>query len=400
MIRLLHVITSLEVGGAQRMLVKLCERMDRSRFEPAVVSLLDGGALREDLTRSGVAVESLGMRSGWPDPRAIRRLARVLERRQPQVVQSWLYHADLVATAALRSVRRASKSAAPSGSGTIEATPAPRLAWNLRCTHAPGSASSLVGRMAPRLCAWASRSPEVIVTNSQAGRETHEAIGYRPRSWRFIPNGFDLDVLHPDPDAGSRLRSELGLQTGHVLIGMLARWHPMKEHTLVLQLAGELAGEHPALRFVLAGAGVEPGEQGFDKSFADAGSPGNVIALGMRRDVPDLCAGFDLLLSASSSYEGFPNVLGEALACGTPCVTTDVGDSAAVVGEAGRVVRLGDREALGRAIVELACMQDEERRALGALGRERMREQFELGDVVQSYEALYRELAEATPCAV
>lgn len=388
MIRVLHVITSLEVGGAQRMLVKLCERIDRARFACEVVSLLpvpqDGpsGGPAGDLAALGVAVESLGMRAGLPDPRAVRRLARRLAARPPDVVQSWLYHADLVATAALR--RR----------------PELPLAWNLRCTYAPGGGGSLAARVAPRLCAWASRRPRVIVTNSLAGRRSHEALGYRPRAWRLIPNGFDLQRLRPDAEAGRRLRRELALEEGHVLIGMLARFHPMKEHSLVLSIAAELARELPEARFVLAGTGVERGSAPFERAFAAAGSPTNVVALGERRDVPALAAGFDVLLSASSRLEGFPNALGEALACGTPCVATDVGDCARVLGEGGTLVPVGDRAALTRALTTLVRAGAEARRAIGARGREHVREHFELGRVARAYEELYGELTGVVACAV
>ena len=383
MIRLLHVITSLEVGGAQRMLVKLCERIDRERFATRVVSLLDGGRLRPELEALGVEVHSLGMRAGAPDPRAMRRLRGMLRREPADVVQSWLYHADLVATAALRGLR-----------------PAPVLAWNLRCTAAPaGSGRSLAARFAPRLCAWSSKRPAVIVTNSSAGRISHEAIGYRPRAWRLIPNGFDLERYRPDPQAGAALRAELGLEPGHVLIGMLARWHPMKQHPMILDAAARLAESVPRARFVLAGTDVHLDAPDFAAAHARAGSPANVIALGERHDVPRLAAGFDLLVSASDVLEGFPNALGEALASGTPCVTTDVGDSAAVVGDAGLVVPPGDGPSLVRALSELCSRTAEERRALGARGRERMREAYELGAVVRQYEELYQELVEAASCA-
>jgi glycosyltransferase involved in cell wall biosynthesis len=154
------------------------------------------------------------------------------------------------------------------------------------------------------------------------------------------------------------------------------------------------------VRFVLAGSGVERGAPEFERAFARAGSPGNVIALGARRDVPYLAAGLDVVASASSTLEGFPNALGEALASGTPCLATDVGDSARLVGEAGAVVPPGDARAWREALTALVRAGDAERRALGARGRERVRERYELGRVVAQYEELWSELAGAVPCAV
>lgn len=389
MIEVLHVITSLEIGGAQRMLCALVERGDRARFAPRVVSLVAGGALEADLVALGVPVTSLGMRPGVPDPRALARLARLVGQRPagapPLVVQSWLYHADLLATAALRLAGAARRGVA--------------LAWNLRCTLDARGHGGLAARAAPRLCAWASRRPDVIVTNSEAGRLSHEAIGYRPRAWRWIPNGFDLERLRPDPAAGASLRAELGLGPEHVLVGMLARWHPMKEHALVLEAAAALAEELPEARFVLAGSGVERGAPAFERAFARAGAPAGVLALGARRDVPRLAAGLDLVVSASSTLEGFPNALGEALACGTPCLATDVGDSARLVGEAGRVVPAGDVAAWRAALVALVRAGPGERARLGALGRAHVRAHYALEAVVARYEEMWSELVEAAACA-
>jgi len=244
-----------------------------------------------------------------------------------------------------------------------------------------------------------SDAPRVVVSNSLAGRRSHEAIGYRPRAWSVIPNGFDLERLRPDPAARRELREELGLGDRDLLGGMVARWHPMKNHALLLRVAARLEPILPRLHLLLAGAGVEPANPAFRAAAEAAGDPARIHALGERRDVPRLMAGLDFLVSVSTSGEGFPNVLGEALACGVPCITTPVGDSAEIVGDAGAVVAPGDPEDATAAIVRLASLSTDERRELGARGRARVEEHYGLDGIVERYEELFRGLASETPCA-
>lgn len=377
-IEIVHVVTSLETGGAQRMLEKLVAGMDPARFRSQVVSLIDGGPIAERLRALGIEARGLSMRPGVPDPRAIGRLAKLLRAWRPAILQTWLYHADLVGTLAAGRAR------------------VPHLLWNLRCTLHEERGRSLSARVAPWLCARLSPRPEVIIANSRAGRRSHERIGYRARRWVHLPNGFDLTRFRPDSLARSRLLAELGLPQDAILAGMFARFHPMKGHAALLGIAARLAGELPRLHFVLVGAGVAGEDPRFAALLARGSDAARVHALGERRDVPELMAAVDFLISASSSGEGFPNVLGEALACATPCVATDVGDSAEIVGAAGILVPARDEAALEAAILRMARLPPGERDRLGTLGRARVAEHYEIGGVVRAYEGLYAELARAT----
>jgi glycosyltransferase involved in cell wall biosynthesis len=381
MIRVLHLITSLDVGGAQRMLAKLLGGIDRDRFESRVLSLVGGGALAEPIRAAGTPVGELGMRRGWPDPRALRRLRRELLDDPPEVLMTWLYHADILGTLGAR----------------LAGLAAP--VWNLRCTLHGGSGRGLSSRLGPRICAAMSRAPRMVVTNSREGQRSHEAIGYRPREWRLIPNGFDLDQLRPDRSARREVRRERGLEEGDLLVGMVARWHPMKNHALLLQVAGRMRSRAPRLHFLLVGTGVESSNPAFRVALEAAGDPPRIHPLGERGDLPRLMAGLDFLVSVSTSGEGFPNVLGEALACGVPCITTAVGDSAQIVGEAGEVIAAGSVEETQAAIERLAALSRDERRELGARGRASIEARFRLDRIVEQYEALFRDLASGAPCA-
>lgn len=357
------------------MLGKLLERMDPGAFPARVVALVGEGALTADVERLGIPVEDLGMRPGSVHPRALLRLKRILSVEPPDVLQTWLYHADILGALVARWMGLSA------------------LCWNLRCTHAQAPGRSLAARLAPHLCARLAGVPAAIVSNSYAGRASHEALGYRARNWVHLPNGFDLERFAPDPLAPDALRRELDLAPEAVLCGMVARWHPMKNLEAIPVLARRLRACIPELHFVLAGQGLDTSNAVLCAAIQEGDVADRVHLLGPRADVPFLMAAFDFLLLASTYYEGFPNVLGEALASGTPCVTTAVGDAAEIVADSGFVAAPEDQEGLTDAVARMALLGPGDRAALGMRGRRRVAERFEIGTVVEAYASLYRELA-------
>jgi len=383
-IDVVHVVTSLEVGGTQRMLAKLLSRQPSGRVRSRVVSLIDGGAVAAELERGGTPVHGLGMRRGRPRVRAMLRLRRHLAEWRPDLVLTWLYHADLLGTLAARWAG-------------VE-----RVAWNVRCT-APrpgdGSAGGMTARAAPRLCALLSRLPEAVLVNSRVGRSSHEAIGYRPRRWVHVPNGFDLARFAPDGAARRARRAELGLGEEDVALVVVARLDPLKNHGAVLEALERLAERSPRLRLLLVGAGLSGDHPPFARLLERSPARDRVIPLGERADVPAWLNASDVLVSASTA-EGFPNAVGEALACGVPVVATDVGECAEIVGGAGVLVAPGSASKLAAGIERLAALAPAERRALGAEGRRRMEERYELGAVAERYAELWEELAGGVMCAV
>jgi glycosyltransferase involved in cell wall biosynthesis len=200
-----------------------------------------------------------------------------------------------------------------------------------------------------------------------------------------------LDEFRPNPDARPNLLNALGAPDDAVLIGLVARYDPLKDHSGFLKAAGQLNRAYPKVRFVLAGYEVTQENAVLDKEIIRHGLEGRVHLLGERRDVPDIMAGLDFLVSSSIS-EGFPNVIGEAMACGVPCVVTDAGDSAFLVGDTGRVVRPKDPEALTSGMQELIELGSEQRRRLGMVARERVNNTFSLYAAVSEYEGVYKNL--------
>lgn len=368
MITVLHLITGLEIGGAERMLAQLVTRTDRERFRPVVVSLTGPGRIGPLIEAEGVAVRSLDLRRGVPDPRGISRLLRLIRVYRPDVLQTWLYHADLL------------------GFIARQLGPPARLVWNLRCTDMAGSA------LLTRLLGACSEVPDAVIANSKAGQRYHQGRGYRPRRWVVIPNGFDTSRLRPDPEARRRGRVELGIPDDAVAVLLPARYHAMKDHANFLAAAAILAARYPEAVFALAGAGTEPTSSAPIDAVAAHRLGGRVLLLGERQDLASLYTAFDIVTLPSAYGEGFPNVIGEAMACGVPCVATDVGDVAEIIGDIGVVVPPRDADALAAGWERLIALGAPGRAALGVRARARIIEHYDLAAVVGRFEALYEEL--------
>jgi glycosyltransferase involved in cell wall biosynthesis len=372
MIAVAHLITGLEVGGAERMLTQLVARIDRERFRSIVVSMTDIGPIGAAIAMAGIPVLALKVRRGVPDPRAVLRLRRVLREFQPDILQTWLYHADLLGLAAWRLGL------------------APHLLWNVRCTESLGSDAVRV------ILTWCSGGPDAVVVNSAAGERFHASLGYHPRRWVLLPNGFDTDTLRPDPAQRLQLRREFGWDDAVIAIALPARYHPMKDHATFLAAAALLAARAPTVRFVLVGSGSDRDNRAFGEMIAAGGVGDRLLLLGERDDLLALYPAFDIVTLSSAYGEGFPNVLGEAMSCGVPCVATDVGDAAEIIGDTGEIVPPRDPTALAAAWEKLAVLSPTNRAARSAAARARIIEHFGLAGIVSRYEALYEEIAGAS----
>lgn len=218
-------------------------------------------------------------------------------------------------------------------------------------------------------------------------------MGYDNNKMIVIPNGFDLARFTPSPEAGISVRDEFHLGKCAKLVGLVARFDPQKNHKGFFEAASLIHQKRPDIHFLLAGEGIEASNPELWKYVEQAEIQNVTHLLGCRKDVPRLMAALDVLASSSSYGEAFPNVLGEAMACGAPCVVTDVGDSAQIVGNTGRVVRIGDMEALAKRILELLAMDLEQRRALGMKARLRIKENFDVRKITLKYEQYFLGLA-------
>jgi len=262
----------------------------------------------------------------------------------------------------------------------------PTIAWNVRCTE-----SNEHRKRAMSLLAWMSRFPDAILVNSLAGRRYHEERGYRPKSWVHIPNGIDVEMFRPDSNARGHVREELGVGRECLLIGLIGRNHPLKDIETFLRAASFIHSECHDAHFVMVGLGLDKQNASLVELIVQLKLVPYVHLLGRRDDIPRLSSSFDIGV-LSSCAEGFPNVLGEMMACGVPCVATDVGDAGFLVGGTGRIVPPKNSAALGKACLEIIAEGSEGRRTLGEKARARIMECFDLRIIVHRYEAVYASL--------
>ncbi len=371
--RILQLITSLGVGGAEAQVVALSRSMCQAGHAVEVVSLLSGGENAERLRHAGIPVTGLGMRRGFPHLFGISRLRQLIDRFRPNIVQSWLYHADLLATLSLVDRR------------------SPALVWNLRGAALDARQGQLT-KIVSRMLAFASPIPDAVIANSEAGKSYHEKIGYRPREWAVIPNIVDTDLFCPSIGVRASVRAELGIPYEARLVGLVARFDSIKDHRTFCQAASLLGHEHPKAHFLMIGPGVDTSNPFIREWLPTPGSISRFHLLGQRNDMPRLQAALDVAVCSSVS-EGLPNSLIEAMSCGVPCVSTDVGDAQLLLDEGrGIVVPSRDPSAMAKAIRMTLEMPGDKLKVLQSALRKYVIEMFSGEGIASAYSTLYEKI--------
>lgn len=369
--RILHVITGLGTGGAETALCRLLEALRPPDFEHVVVALGGVGSLS---VRIGAAAQlhHLGMNPACLSPRDLWRLRRILRASSPDVVHGWMYHANLVSS--LATIRLGVP-----------------LIWGIRQSLHDLATEKRLTRLVIRGGALLSRHPRQILYNSVVSARQHEAAGYDSSRTLVIPNGFDATVFQPDNSARQQLREELKLPGEALLIGLVARVHPIKDHGNFLRAAGLLTQSVSDVHFVLVGDGADAGNPQLTALIDELRLRGRVHLCGCRTDIARINAAIDIA-SSSSTGEAFPNAIAEAMTCGVPCVATDVGDVSLIIGDTGVVVPARDAGALAVGWAQLAALDTSARRALGMRARQRIVDRYSLAAVSQQFADLYASL--------
>ena len=367
------------------MLYRIAAGMDGTRFENEVVSLTGILDLAEKMNSIGVRVRTLAMKKSIPNPLLVMRLAKWIRESKPDVIHTWMYHANLIGTLAARLA------------GNVP------VVWAIHHNAFDPRVDKRRTMLVNRACALLSRKFAArIIFCSEASLRTHKQLNYAAEKLQVIPNGFDLEQVKPDPGARESLRSELGIPAESIVIGFAARFHPHKDHLNFIQAAERLHRLRPDVHFVLFGMGINWKNMQLPGWIESAGIRGCCHLLDLRQDISRLFSGMDIATTASRS-EAFPIVVGEAMACETPCVVTDVGDSALIVDNTGSVVPPEDPQALAEAWRALIDAGPVVRRRLGMAARDRVQRHFALPAIVESYQQIYAQVAahsqQASPAA-
>lgn len=359
-LKVMHVITDLDVGGAERMLVSYLTFDRSSAPDCFIVSLLTGGFFANILRRAGISVHEMNMGKTLGNLLSLFQIAALIRREKPDVIQSWMYHADLVTTLALLI------------SGRIRKT---HLYWGVRCSDMDTSEYRLTLRFAIWACCWLSWIPNGIIANSHAGMTVHKELGYHANNFFVIPNGVDVEKFSPNAKLREEVRRELNIPVDAVAVAMVARRDPMKDHETFIEAINQI----PNAIGVLPGKGTD-----------ELPNQSNLRRLGVREDIERIYAGCDIVCVCSAFGEGFPNVLVEGMAVGLAPVVTDVGDCARIVGEVGEIVLPRNADAFAGAIRNLIYLGREKLTVRGIEARNRIEAKYSLDRAVKEFDHVYQ----------
>ena len=365
--RVVHVISGLGVGGAERALFNLLSALSaEERTECRVVSLTSSGTYGPKIQSLGIPVRALGLRRRATTWFSLLSLRNQLRHEGTKVVVSWMYHANIVAWLVSRCLPEP-----------------PRLVWNIRHSLYTLDDEKPFTRWVIRAHKWLCKNVVTVVYNSHLSREQHTAFGILSANSVVIPNGFDTVTWCPDEGERAALRQALGIPLDARVVGHVGRYHPLKDQISLLRAMHSVLSQDSRIHLLLIGREVSP-ENPTLKGHFDELPMGRVHVLGERLDVPRLMRAMDVFCLSSRS-EAFPNVLGEAMASGVVCVTTDAGDARLIVGESGCVVPIGDAGALAQAILEIMRKDEAELVSLAGKARERIVKIFSMSETLSAY---------------
>ncbi len=371
--KILHVITDLDRGGAEIMLFRVLPQLRSAGCIQEVVCLSGPGEIGKRISDSGFSVTCLNMKRSSPDLHAFFQLIRIIRQENPELIHSWLYHADLYTSLADLFLHKP-------------------LVWGLH-NSTLGVDASRITKNIVHVLAWLSHSvPKRILSCSNEAIRIHEKMGYRPDIMRFVPNGFDTELFQPDREAGKALRVSLGIPENALLVGNISRFDQQKNHAGLIQAWELLAKEKPEVRFLLAGKNLDRNNQVLQDYLTTAGITEKTVLLGIRDDVPDLLNALDLFVLSSNSGEAFPLIIGEAMSCGIICVGTKVGDTEFLIDDCGKTVNPNDPESLKTACLSMLDLPEDEKFVLKEKSRNRIIENFTLQKMGEAYFAVYKEI--------
>lgn len=329
---ILHIASGLGDGGAEAVLYRLCTNDTSNKH--IVLSFMDEGKYGSLLKANGIEVYCLNTIRGKIGIKHILKLYSLIKKLKPDVVQTWLYHADFL------------------GGIIAKIAGAKRIVWGVHHTILDPKHSKLKTRLIAKACAILSNFiPNEVVYVARRSQKIHECLGYNMQLSTVIPNGYDLSVFYPDNEARNEIRNEFELG-GELIFGMVARFDPFKDHDNLLKAFSLFKAKGFPFKLLLVGTNMTLDNQELMSLIHKEGLVNNVVCLGQRNDIPKIMNALDIHVLSSNS-EAFPNVLCEAMACGTPCVSTNVGDASLIIDKMGLIVPVCNPQALSKALVDM-----------------------------------------------
>ena len=329
--RVLHIISGLGNGGAEAILFNLCQSNKQNNH--TVISLLDEGKYGPLLRDIGVEVYALNFSYKKFNFLAFLRLIKLIKQIMPDVVQTWMIHANAI------------------GGAAAKLAGVKRIFWGIHQTSMANSKTNIISLLFTKINALLSNIiPTKIIYCAEKSREDQEAIGFKKIKGLVIQNGYNVENFSPKKPSDQTLNNELSIPPNVIIVGYVGRYHPMKDLGNLIKSFTLLDQNFKDVHAVLVGSNIDNNNKELSDLLDEYKLNKYVHLVGERKDIPAFMNSIDLFALCSSYGEAFPNVLNEAMACGKPCVTTDVGDAALIVGDTGWVVPPNDTNALANAI--------------------------------------------------
>lgn len=371
--KIVHIITGLNNGGAEGVLFRLCTHDKQNQH--IVISMMDGGKYGPLLEKNGVEVYCLSLSQGKISFKGLMNLYKLLKKFNPDVVQTWMYHADLVGGVLARLAGNKN------------------IFWNIRHTELKKGLSKKSTIYIAKISSLASYFiPKMIICCASNAAEVHQNLGYDKRKLTVIHNGFELDRFLPDETLKRLITDELSLGLSSDTIGMVGRYDPQKDHMNLMRAVDIVLKSRPELKVLLVGKDLNNSNNELLSKIKHLDLKDSIYFLDQRSDIPAIMNSLDLHVLSSAYGEGFPNVLAEAMACGIPCVATDVGDSALIVGDTGWIVPVSDSEKLANAI--LLALKEKENKQQWTLRKQaahrRISDNFDITTMVEGYNNIWK----------
>ncbi len=370
MMRVLHIISGLDVGGAETFLLRLIPHLQNAGFQSSVIYLSGEGQLVSDYRKAGINVYACRLDRGLAAVVGLCKLFSRVKSEKPDLIQTWMYHADLVGCILGILFRK-------------------RVFWGVRQSNLGPQLNKRSTLFVARICSLISKYlPRSIIYNSEAARVSHESIGYSRSKAEVVHNGIDWQRFTEEPSAGRLIRTELGIPQNALVVGHIARYDPQKDHETLLKAVPVVRAKLPNVHFVLVGKGITWSNVELFSKFDHAEDSRWLHLVGPRSDIANLLASTDIVCS-SSRGESFPNVVLEAMASGIPCVSTNVGDVAKLIGETGIIVQPEAPSALADSCISLLSCSPDNRRKLGEKARQRVLNHFSIEKTAARFVEIY-----------
>lgn len=366
--KIVHLITGLGQGGAENMLYKIISHTDKTKCDMIVISIRSEDVFSEKIRQLGIPVYHLNAKK-ITIISALYQYIKIIKKFKPDIVQAWMYHANMFAMLARPFLAKHD------------------IYFNIRACLDCVTENEKLTKCVIKMNAWLSRFVDIVINNSTLSQTQHRRFGFRNKRDIYIGNGFDLSQFRPSADLYYQFRQQHQLSPTTKIIAIFARYHPIKNHIAFLEMARRLSQQQTNIIFLMAGSNVDHNNQLLSKHINEFNLDTKMILVG-NVDVAKYMPVCDVIVSPSLS-EGFSNVLGEAMACGVPCVAYDVGESANILNEYGYIVPLNDIDGLIRSTQNILQLDTESYHFLSEHCRKHIQHHFSLSSIAKQYETIY-----------